>query len=116
VDKWVVYGKIGGRQRFSAKELTVQPGVKCEMKDQGACGVIVTQGTGRMGKLAVHSPAMIRFGEMTEDEIFVSYEAAVVGVSIENTSKEEPLALLRYFGPDANLNAPEVGDHKKLQQ
>jgi hypothetical protein len=59
---------------------------------------------------------MIRFGELTEDEVFVSYEAAVAGVSIENSSKEEPLVLLRYFGPDANLDAPEVGDHKKFKQ
>jgi hypothetical protein len=115
LDKWVVYGKVGGRQLFSAKELTVQPGAKCVMKEHGACGVIVNQGVGRLGKLAVHSPAMIHFGELTEDEVFVSYEAATAGVTVENTSKEEPLVLLRYFGPDANPGAPAVGDHKKLK-
>jgi hypothetical protein len=56
---------------------------------------------------------MIRFGEMTEDELFVSHEAAVQGVAIENTSKQEPLVVLRYFGPDTNPEAPEVGDYKK---
>jgi len=56
---------------------------------------------------------MIRFGEMTEDELFVSHEAAVQGVAIENTSKAEPLVVLRYFGPDTNPDAPEVGAYKR---
>ncbi len=41
------------------------------------------QGKGRMGKLALQTPAMIRFGENTEDEVFISHEAAVRGVEIE---------------------------------
>jgi len=45
----------------------------------------------------------------------VSYEAATAGVTVENTSKEDPLVLLRYFGPDANPDAPAVGDYKKLK-
>ena len=59
---------------------------------------------------------MIRFGEMTEDELFVSYEAALQGVACENTSKQEPLVLLRYFGPDTNPDAPEVGDYNKYNK
>lgn len=113
VDKWVVYGKVGGRQLFSARELTVLPGAKCYLKDTGACGVIVTQGQGKLGRMTVHSPSMIRFGELTEDEVFISHEAAMNGVSIENTSWDEPLVLLRYFGPDANQDAPEVGDYER---
>ncbi len=113
VDKWVVYGKFHGRQRFTAKELTVNPGAKLTLKERGAFGLIITEGEGRIGKFGVHSPSMIRFGEMTEDELFVSHEAAVQGVAIENTSKHEPLVALRYFGPDTNPDAPEVGDYKK---
>ena len=55
---------------------------------------------------------MIRFGEMTEDEVFVSAKAAAQGVTVENTGTE-PLVSLRYFGPDAQPGAPNVGDHKK---
>jgi hypothetical protein len=113
IDKWVVYGKFSGRQKFSAKELTVNPGVKLVLKDKGAFGLIITQGAGRIGKFSVHSPSMIHFGEMTEDELFVSHEAAIAGVAIENTSKHEPLVVLRYFGPDTNPDAPEVGDYRK---
>jgi hypothetical protein len=113
VDRWVVYGKIGGKQYFSAKELTVQPGVKMTLKDKGASGVITMQGRGRVGKMPLECPAMIRYGEMTEDEVFISAKAAKEGVVIENLGKECPLVLLRYFGPEVNPNAPKVGAYKK---
>jgi hypothetical protein len=112
VDRWVVYGKVAGKELFSAKELTVGPGVKVTVKDNGASGLIAVQGSGRIGKLALQTPAMIRYGELTEDEVFVSYDAARQGVTIENTG-QEPLVTLRYFGPDTNPTAPAVGDHKK---
>ncbi|MCX5771778.1 MAG: hypothetical protein NTZ09_16120 [Candidatus Hydrogenedentes bacterium] len=113
VDRWVVYGKIGGKQYFSAKELTVQPGVKMTLKDKGASGVITMQGRGRIGKMPLECPAMIRYGELTEDEVFISAKAANEGVVVENLGKECPLVLLRYFGPEVNPNAPKVGAYKK---
>jgi hypothetical protein len=113
VDRWVCYGSVNGKQCFSAKELTVQPGVKMTLKDNGASGVILTQGRGRIASLPLECPAMIRFGEMTEDEVFISAKAAKEGVVIENLGKECPLVLLRYFGPDVNPNAPEVGSYRK---
>ena len=112
VDRWIVYGTIDGEQLFTAKELTVNPGVKCTIKDTGAYGWITVQGEGRIGNLKLQTPAMIRFGAMTEDEVFVTAKAAAQGVEIENTGTE-PLVSLRYFGPDANPKAPKVGDHKK---
>jgi hypothetical protein len=42
---------------------------------------------------------MIRFGEMTEDELFVTAAAASNGVRIENRSDTEPLVILKHFGP-----------------
>ena len=113
-DRWVVYGTIGGEQKFSAKELTVEPGGRCTLRDPGASGVIVTQGHGRVGKLAVDCPAVIRFNQMTQDELFITAEAAAAGVSIENHSQTDPLVILRYFGPDVHLDMPEVGDHARL--
>src|SRR5207302_779877 len=104
VDRWIVYGKIDGEQLFTAKELTVDPGVKVTIKDKGAYGLIAVQGSGRMGKLALQTPAMIRFGELTDDEVFVTADAARQGVVFENTGTE-PLVTLRYFGPDVNPDA-----------
>jgi hypothetical protein len=112
VDRWIVYGKVKGKELFSAKELTVNPGAKATIKDNGAYGLITVQGSGTIGNLRLQTPAMIRFGELTEDEVFVTHEAATKGVTFHNTGSE-PLVTLRYFGPDVNPNAPAVGDHKK---
>jgi hypothetical protein len=109
-DRWIVYGTIDGQQLFSAKELTVEPGARCVLRDPGASGWITVQGRGRMGKLNLQTPAMIRFGEETEDEVFITYAAATRGVEIENTGSE-PLVGLRYFGPDVHDRLPSVGDH-----
>ena len=112
VDKWIVYGKVDGKQLFTSKELTLQPGAKCTIKDGGAYGWITVQGSGKVGKLVLQTPAMIRFGEMTMDEVFVTAKAAAAGVTFENTGTE-PLVGLRYFGPNAQPKAPEVGAHRK---
>jgi hypothetical protein len=111
-DMWVVYGLVDGKQLFSAKELTVEPGAKCTIKDPGASGWITVQGKGRIGKLNLQTPALIRFGQETEDEVFISYEAATEGYTVENTGSE-PLVGLRYFGPDTHKKVPSVGDYRK---
>lgn len=84
---------------FSAKELTVFPGRSVNVSDPEAYGAIVVQGYGRVGKLAVSSPTMIRFGEWTEDELFVTRATARAGVIITNASQTEPLVILKHFGP-----------------
>lgn len=110
-DRWVVYGTVEGKQKFSAKELTVQPGCRCTIRDNAASGLIVTQGHGKIGRLSIDCPSMIRFGQMTQDEIFITAEAASEGIVIENHSATDPLVTLRYFGPDVHSDMPEVGDH-----
>lgn len=112
VDRWVVYGRVDGKQLFSSKELTIEPGAKCTLKDPGASGWITVQGSGRIGKLKLQTPVIVRFGQTTDDEVFISHKAATAGVEIENTGSE-PLVGLRYFGPDVFDSLPEVGDHKK---
>jgi len=111
VDRWIVYGTIAGQQRFSAKELTVLPRGSCTIRDGGAYGLIVTQGHGQLNNLSIDCPSSIRFGQLTEDEVFVSYEAATTGVTFTNPSPTDPLVTLRYFGPDVHSDMPEVGDH-----
>ena len=112
-DRWIVYGRINGKQYFTAKELTIAPGSKCVVQDQGAYGLIVTQGKGKMNNLTLDCPKLIRFHELTEDEVFCTESAARAGVAFENTSRVEPLVVLRYFGPDANPEAPQQGDHQR---
>lgn len=108
VDKWIVYGKVHGEQLFTAKELTVLPGQKTTVKDNGATSIICVQGSGKVNNLPLNSPKMIGFYELTEDEYFITESAAKSGVTYENTSTTEPLVVLRYFGPDANPDAPAI--------
>lgn len=112
VDRWIVYGKVAGEQLFTAKELTVEPGTKCTIRDPGAFGLITVQGRGRIGKLRLECPAMIRYGELTEDEVFVTEDAAQAGIVVENLGADA-LVTLRYFGPGAQPSAPEVGAHRR---
>ncbi len=94
-ENWITYGT----PFYSAKELTVLPGHTVTIKDAAAYGVILTQGHGSMNGLRVSTPSMIRFGQMTEDEVFVCAGAAAEGVKIHNPSDCDPLVLLKHFGP-----------------
>jgi len=94
-EMWITYGT----GYYSAKELTILPKQKVTIKDGAAYGVILTQGHGVLGGQTVSTPSMIRFGDMTEDEVFVTAAAAQQGVVIENHSSSDPLVLLKHFGP-----------------
>jgi hypothetical protein len=94
-ENWITYGT----RYYSAKELTVFPGRSVLIKDAAAYGVILTQGHGALNGQPVATPSMIRFGEMTEDEVFVTADASVGGVRVENPSTSDPLVLLKHFGP-----------------
>jgi hypothetical protein len=92
---WVTYGT----RHYSAKELTVFPRRSVTISDSAAYGLILTQGYGKLGVYDVETPALIRFGELTRDELFVTAEAARHGVAITNRSETEPLVILKHFGP-----------------
>jgi hypothetical protein len=94
-EMWITYGT----PHYSAKELTVFPGRTVTIKDAAAYGLIVVQGFGSMGKTDVETPSLIRFGEMTKDELFVSAAAAGRGVVVKNSSDKENLVILKHFGP-----------------
>ena len=113
VDKWIVYGKVDGEQLFSAKELTVKPGGSVTITDNGASSLIVVQGAGSINGMTLDCPKLIRFHDLTQDEVFVTESAAKAGLKFVNTSSTEDLVILRYFGPEVNPGAPAVGDYKK---
>ena len=94
-EQWIVYNS----KMFYAKELTILPGRSARIVDDGAYGAIVIQGHGTFGNLTINSPAMIRFGQMTEDELFVTDGAARAGVVIANTSETDNLVMLKHSGP-----------------
>lgn len=94
-EMWITYGT----PHYSAKELTVLPGRAVTIRDAEAYGALVSQGHGSVGRHAVCAPTMIRFGEMTQDELFVSAPTAQAGVHVHNLSHSDPLVILKHFGP-----------------
>jgi len=102
VEKWISYGN----PYFAAKELTVLPGRAVMIKDDGPYGMIMLQGHGKMGVWDIETPALIRFGQLTHDEYFVSAAASEGGVTISNPSYSDPIVMLKHFGP--NLEAAQV--------
>lgn len=103
VETWVCYKN----EAFSAKELTVLPGQTVTIRDSAAYGLIMMQGHGKMGVWDIETPTMIRYGQLTNDEFFVSEKAAREGVTIVNPSTTDPIVMLKHFGPgnpDLDLN------------
>lgn len=108
VDAWIVYGRIDGKQYFSAKELTVEPRGTVTVADPGAYGLICVQGYGTVNGQPLQSPTLLRFDDLSQDEYFCSDEAARKGVTYVNSSDTEPLVILRYFGPEVCPDAPDI--------
>lgn len=100
-EKWVVYST----PHYSAKELTIAPGRTVKLADAAAYGLILVQGYGTFGRLEIETPTLIRYGQMTKDELFVTADAAREGVVIANRSDSEDLVMLKHFGP-GNPQAP----------
>ena len=94
-ENWVSYST----DDFSAKELTVLPKRTVTIRDAAAHGLIVTQGWGQIGTMEVETPSLIRYGELTKDELFVTAAAAAEGIEITNKSDTEALVMLKHFGP-----------------
>lgn len=95
IDHWICYKS----EAFSAKELTILPGATVMIKDSAAYGMIMMQGHGKMGVWEIETPALIRYGQLTHDEFFVSEAAAKTGVKIVNPSRTDPIVMLKHFGP-----------------
>ncbi|MFA5816400.1 MAG: hypothetical protein WC865_12345 [Bacteroidales bacterium] len=100
VEKWIVYGN----EYIAAKELTIHPRQTVTIKDQAAYGCIIIQGYGKFGVYDAETAVILRFGQASSDEYFVSEDAARNGVKITNNSQFEPMVMLKHFGP----NNPDV--------
>ncbi len=93
VDEWICYRNAG----CSARRLTVWPGRRTVLRDGAAAGLICIQGYGAIGGQKLESPTLLRYGQLTHDEYFITAKAAQEGVEIVNESSTEPLVLLRNF-------------------
>jgi hypothetical protein len=98
---WIMYGN----QHISAKQLIIKPGKFALIKDKAAYGCVLVQGHGIFGDYECETPNLIRLGQITADEFFVSKERAEKGVLVHNHSKHEPLVILKHFACDNPHNA-----------
>jgi hypothetical protein len=99
-EKWIAYAN----PYIAAKELTVYPRQTVTVRDGAAYGCILLQGHGEFGAYDAEAAWMLRYGQLSTDEYFVSESAAREGVTITNRSHYEPLVMLKHFGP----NHPEM--------
>jgi len=93
IDEWICYKC----DLLGARRYTVLPGRTVTLKDDVAYGLICVQGFGTINGMELSSPNMIRFGQLTHDEYFVTESASKAGVTFTNLSRSEPLVILRHF-------------------
>jgi len=95
-EKWISYRN----DYVGAKELSIQPGQTVTIKDPVAYGCIMIQGHGKFGEYDAEAAIMLRYGQTSADEYFISEKAAKEGVTITNKSQHEPMVILKHFGPN----------------
>lgn len=99
IEEWICYKC----KDASAKRLTVLPGQTVTIKDNAAYGIICLQGHGKFGKWGMETPTLIRYGQLTNDEFFVTEKAAKAGVRITNLSPNEDIVILKHFAENPDL-------------
>jgi hypothetical protein len=99
LEEWICHRN----PELCAKRLTVYPGKTVTIKDPAPYGFVVVQGYGTLDKWTVETPYLIRFGQLTNDEFFVTAGTAKKGVVITNNCKTEPLVLLKHFSLNPDL-------------
>ncbi len=99
IEEWICYKN----KAVSAKRLTVLPGRTVTIKDSAAYGIICIQGHGKFGVWDLETPTLIRYGQLTNDEFFVTEKAAKEGVTIENKSDCEEIVILKHFAENPDL-------------
>jgi len=99
LDEWICYKS----DVVCAKRLTIYPNQTVTFKDDAAYGMICLQGHGSLEGYKLETPTLIRYGQVTNDEFFVTYEAAKNGVSITNQSDSEDIVILKHYAVNNNL-------------
>ncbi len=99
IEEWVCYKC----KEVSAKRLTVLPGKTVVIKDNAAYGIICLQGYGKFGVWNLETPTLIRYGQLTNDEFFVTEKAAKDGVKITNLSNDEEIVIFKHFAENPDL-------------
>ena len=106
IEEWICYKS----RLASAKRLTILPGKTVTIKDASAYGFILLQGHGKFGTWDIETPSLIRYGQLTYDEFFVTEAAAKKGIVIHNPSKSDPMVMLKHFAENPELDKLHIKD------
>ncbi len=99
-EEWICYKS----KLVSAKRLTVYPKQTVVIKDSAPYGFILIEGHGEFGEWQIETPTLIRYGELTNDEFFITENAAKRGITVTNESSTENLVMLKHFAENPDLN------------
>lgn len=90
-EEWIYYDST----KYSGKRLIVKPGKTFATKERGVHNLLIWKGRGRVEGVDVEA------GNFAADELLVSHDRAVAGVTYENTGGTD-LEIIKFFGPDIN--------------
>ena len=94
---WIYYNTTS----FSGKRTVVKPGGTFTCAENGVYNILVWQGEGTFdGK-------PIKAGDFNLDELLITHDKAITPLAITNTGRED-LQLIKFFGPDINLDVPMI--------
>ncbi len=101
VEHWIYYNTT----KFSGKRLVVKPGQSFTSVDKGVYNILVWQGSGRYDGYEIEA------GNFGFDELLISHQKATQPLQVENTGSEA-LIIIKFFGPDINLDVPMIPQYK----
>ncbi|MHB8278073.1 MAG: hypothetical protein ACYDIA_10535 [Candidatus Humimicrobiaceae bacterium] len=101
-EHWVYYNTT----KFSGKRLIVKPGQSFTSKEKGVYNILVWKGSG------TYDGHKIQSGNFECDELLISHERAVQPLTVKNDGKTD-LLIIKFFGPDINMDAPKIKPYKK---
>jgi mannose-6-phosphate isomerase class I len=82
--------------KFSGKEVRIKPGASYEVTEKGAYALLAWKGKGEIEDIAIIAR------DHYADELFISFETAIIPHTVRNTGNEE-LVFYKIFGADVNI-------------
>ena len=102
VEHWVYYNTT----KFSGKRLVVKPGSSFTFTEKGVFNILVWRGKGTFDGHKIE-------GQNFEcDELLISHDRAVKPITVKNYGQKD-LIIIKFFGPDINLDAPKIKLYRK---
>ncbi len=101
-EEWVWYNTT----KFNGTRITIAPGKTFQSKAAGVHGFFLWRGKGLVDGYEMEGQKVSL--SSARDELLVTHNKAIEGISIENTGNED-MVIFKFFGPDINVeNVPFI--------